>query len=147
MITEFQIGEFNYQSKKLSAMDQLYIVKRLAPIMGSLAGAFKKLGLTSEFKLTDENFSELIEPLTSVLSGISDADLEFVINRCLRVTSRQERGGVGWANITANNDFVMFPDIDLPVMLQITWNVLRSNLANFSLAKSFVSLAPAPAAA
>jgi len=68
-------------------------------------------------------------PIAQAISKMSDEDFNFVLNSCMDTATRQD--GEKWARIRAQGGGFMYEDIDLPVMMQITYKTLAENLGNF----------------
>jgi hypothetical protein len=124
MSSDFTIGSRNYKVGKMDAMTQFHVVRRLAPILDSLRDVLSKA----------DGFSiDALSPIADVIAKMSDADSEYIIGSCMAVTTREEAGGRGWANIwslTAKRP--MFDDIDMGTMLHVTFHVIMDSIAPFS---------------
>jgi hypothetical protein len=75
-------------------------------------------------------------PLMDVISKMSDEDSNYITGKCLAVTQRAIRSQVGevtsWSNVVSSNGELMYEDdIDMMVMLQISWAVIRESLSRF----------------
>jgi len=113
-MTELTIAGVAYRTGKLSAFQQMHIVRRITPCLGRLADAAGREPLMSDIVAA-------IEPL-------KDEDVEYICNACLSVTERRQTGG-GWAPLRVKEQTMY--DLSLPVMLQIAWAVIRENLSDF----------------
>lgn len=125
-MTEIDIGGNKYQIAKLNAFQQFHVARRIAPIMFSLGTA------ASTFLAKDKETAAVlkaIEPMVNVISQMSDADSQYVLNACLSVCSRQQ--GSGYSRIFVDGSGLMFQDIDLPTMMQLAYAVIQDNLGNF----------------
>lgn len=122
MPKEVEILGKQYKVGKLSAFQQMYILKRAAPVLGALQSAFS--GVDAEAEGTD-----VLGPLGEVVGALPDESLEYVVNTCLDVADVRQAGG-GWAPMRKNGA-LMFPDIDLLTLLSLTAHVLSENLAGF----------------
>ncbi len=110
----------NYQIGRLNAFDQLKIARKLAAtsvLIGSLVKA--------EAQKSDITFLVLL-----ILSHLDDASSEQVVNLCLGAVSRQQ--GTMVAPIM-NSGTMMFSDIGVSDILQLTSKVITENLGNFFL--------------
>lgn len=125
-MAEFIVSGINYRSHKMPVMQQFHIARRLAPIFSTLAGAAAKLQFVDGKIVGGE---ELIEPVAAGLASLSDADSEFVINACLNVTQRQQAPTL-YAPVIAGGR-LMFDDIGLKEMMQITWAILQETMTPF----------------
>ena len=130
---EFTISTHVYRAGKLNAFDQLYVIKRLTPMLGklaSLAGSNIKLTKGADGKATDldGDITTIITPLTEAITALPDADMDFVINTCLAACERKQPGG-GWAPVR-KGEATMY-EVSLSAMLTITYRVVRNNLSDF----------------
>lgn len=138
-MAEFQVGDKTYRSGKLSAMTQFHMVRRLAPLLGGIGAAAAAVrgqipaapADPAASPLPSETFlqADIIAMVADAVGKMSDQDTEYVINTCLSVCQRQQEGNV-WAPVTRSGR-MMFEDIDMAQMLQITWRVLQENLSSF----------------
>lgn len=117
-MVDFTVGGNNYRSDKMDAFTQFHVVRRLAPIFSSLKDAFSGAAESMD----------ILDSIASAISGMSDSDSEYVLKACLDVVKRQQ--GQAWAVLRAGGR-MMFTDIDLPIMLQITTHILQENIAPF----------------
>lgn len=130
---EFAIGNHMYRAGKLNAFDQLYVLKRLTPMLGklvSVAGSNIQLTTGTDGKVSDidGDITTIITPLTEAITALPDADMEFVINTCLAACERKQPGG-GWAPVR-KGEATMY-EVSLSAMLTITYHVVRNNLSDF----------------
>lgn len=118
-----------YRVSRMNAMDQFHITRRLMPLLASMgisAAQLKSLG-------KEEGGSELmalVGPAMGTLSAMDNDTAEFIINTCLTAVERSDAEG-RFAKVMVGGRF-MFEDIDMMVMLQLTYEVCRFNLAGFS---------------
>lgn len=129
---EFRINDVTYQAGKLNAFRQLHVSRKLAPVLPKLLPAFLSL---SQDELDTKDLvliAEAVAPATEVLSNMAEADVEYVIGACMSVVKRALPGNAGWTKVwNEAANLAMYEDIDLGVMLQITWKVLGDSLGNF----------------
>lgn len=122
-MADFEINGIKYQCGKMNAMTQFHVSRRLAPLLSSLTA------LAQGEKMEP---MQILASLMSEISKLSDADCEYVLYACMAVTTRDQGGGRGNANVLAGDGrTVMFPDIDMLTMLTIAANVLQDNLSGF----------------
>ena len=79
---------------------------------------------------------ESFVPLMEAIKKMSDEDSNYITGKCLAVTQRANRSPTGevtsWSNVVASNGELMYEDdIDMMVMLQISWAVIRESLSRF----------------
>lgn len=125
---ELSINGQTYRVDKLNAFAQFHVARRLAPALWALgSGAMSTLKQGGEF--SDAVALGAIGPLVEVIAKMSNADSEYVLAACLGVCSRQS--GTGWQKVYAEGGGLLFQDIDLPAMMQLTMAAIRENLGNF----------------
>lgn len=116
---ETTINGATYRIGKLTVFQQFHIARRLAPVLFSLGAA----------AANEEGGLQAFEPVADALSKMSDADSEYVLMSCLDVVHRKQ--GNDWANVRARGGGLMFDDISLGTMVQLTTAVIKENLGNF----------------
>lgn len=131
MSIEFEIGGQRYRAEKLDAFKQLHVSRKIAPIVPKLLPMFLKFSEQGDSMKEDlTGMAEAFEPLAQALADMPDADCEYVFNACLGVVARNQLGN--WASIwNQNARSLMFDDIDLGVMVQLTAKVIWDSLGNF----------------
>lgn len=138
---EFTVNGASYSNKKLSARQQLHVARRLLTVLGPMAPALMRLRDGDK----DSSVEIILASLAKAIGQMSDEDMDFVIDACLMSCQRQEKGG--WQRVMIDGGQIMYPDIDAGAMVQIAVNVIRDNLANFSLALPPESSVPGAGAA
>ncbi len=130
---ELTIGAGEYSTRKLNAFQQFHVARRLAPMIWALGeGMISQLkGEAAAIPAGDFDASGLfaLKASAEVLARMSNEDSEFILKTCLGAVTRKQPGG--WARIQAENGNMLFEDIDLPCMMQLTMTVIRENLGNF----------------
>lgn len=138
----FEVGGNTYRVGRLNAIKQLHVVRRLAPLIGSLKGADLRGAMTGG--VTDEERAKqsaalmtVLEPLAGAIAALSDDDTEYVLGACLMVCQRQAAGGLGWSAVWSEQaKRTMFDDITLTDMLTLVGRVIMQNLGDFTSALS-----------
>jgi hypothetical protein len=122
---EFVVAEKTYVAKQLSAMKQLHIARKLAPVLAGLApaGAGAKLALETALMAVLPNLAEK-------LASMKDEDAEFVVLNLLSACSRRENGG-GLASLVGASGGLMFQDIGMKEMIQIAVESGKHNFSDF----------------
>lgn len=115
-MADLTLSGAEYQTGKLNAMKQFHVARRLAPVLGAMAG------------MVASDPVKAFAPFAEAIAGMSDEDADYVLFACLDVTRRKQT--TGWAPIRSGAG-LMFDDIDLPVMVQIAAAVLQENLGGF----------------
>lgn len=119
---QVEINGAQYRIGKMNARQQFHVMRRLAPIMASL-GPLAAGGLDDAGALA---------PMAAVVAGLSDEDVDYVLDACLLVCQRQQ--GDGWAAIRVPNGkttLSMFADIDMAAELRLAAEAIKENLGDF----------------
>lgn len=118
---EFEVGAYRYRSAPLSAMDQVHLVRRLAPILSALREAAQ-----------DGDPLGMIGPAVEALGSMPDDAVDYVINACMAGVSRQKPGDTGWAKVwQASVRRPIFDDITGFELISITANVVMAEVGPF----------------
>lgn len=130
MSLEFEVAGQRYRAEKLDAFKQLHVSRKIAPIIPKLLPMFLKFAEKKDALKEDlAGMAEAFEPLAQALAEMPDADCEHVFNACLGVVMRKHQND--WASIWAGGS-LMFDDIDLGAMVQITAKVIWDSLGSFT---------------
>jgi hypothetical protein len=125
MSEEVTIGDVQYRIGKMDARTQLHIARRLSPIMSALVGLIRQ-------EDQGASIEDVLKPIANQLAGMPDAEVDYILDRCLAVCSREnDRHGTGWGPVMASNGRLMFQDITVAGMLQLAAAVIQENLAGF----------------
>lgn len=123
---QINLNGINYQIGKLDALTQFHVTRRLLPILATAGiGVSQLKGMK-----TVEDFMPLLGPITAIVASMSDEDSNYVIFTCLSVVKRQVTAE-SWANLTTPERKLMYQDLDMVMMLRLTFEVLRENLMGF----------------
>lgn len=133
MATEHKIGAHLYRIGRLNAKDQLQIVRRIAPVFSDSApmvmSVFRRIKAGE--RPTLDTLIEHFEPAVKAFKGMSDDDVDYVVDKALSVVDRQMKGAAGWGPMTAPNGVLMHQDLDWVVTVQLVWLVIQQNVLNF----------------
>lgn len=127
---EIEVGGNAYITRPLTARQQRNLTRRLVPLLTAgepIIGLMKTVGL--ELSSSVDTFMAAAGPLARAIGDMSDADSDFIFETCLNACQRKVSGGVQRI-ITANGELV-FADIQLAQQLQLTFYILKENLADF----------------
>jgi hypothetical protein len=155
-MSEIEIGQTRYRVNRMNVFDQAHVARKVAPIVFSMgrgyAAALSKIpertpqpppeytdgnggnGVTeADFEQPDQQeiaeqneiLFETLGPIADVLSKMSDEDVDYVLKKCLTVC--QKYTGTGWAPLMRNGN-LMFDDLDLATLMQLTMEVVQDNL-------------------
>lgn len=119
-MNEIELAGSTYAIGKLNAKQQFHVARRLGPALVALATGFTA-------SAEDDSLLKF-KPIAEALARMSDEDSEYILDTCLAVCSRKQEKG--FAKVMANGQ-MMFADIDLAVMIQLTAAVVKENLENF----------------
>lgn len=123
-----------YRIDKMPARTQFHVYRRLLPILMTLDRVPQILAFAKEKELsTEEQMGMMLaalRPLASALSEMKDEDADYVITAALSVVYREQAEGK-FAPVLAPNGVMMFNDIDLSGMVQLTVETIQENMGNF----------------
>jgi hypothetical protein len=117
------VNGHNYSIGKLSARQQFDIVRRL----GGVEFWFEQE--TAEDHVPGARWIGAI--VTGAASTIPQADIDFILETSLSVVRRHAGGNGAGAPIMAPNGRMMFEDIDMETMLELSDQVLQEALGPF----------------
>lgn len=119
----------DYVIGKLNAMDQFHITRRLAPMMANMGITAAQLKKLSSGKPTQDQILALLGPAVGTLSAMENDNVEYIIHKCMSVVHRVDSGKA--QPVQAAPGRFMYDDIDMPVMLMLTYEVCKFNLQGF----------------
>lgn len=133
---DFEISGNTYRSSKLDAFKQFHVARRLAPLLSGVSSAVKTEGAQpvaegdTPAPAPQRDFADFLEPMADALAHMPDADCDYILFTCLGAVQRQE--GTAWAKVVApGSRSLMFEDIDMGVMINITLKVIQENIGSF----------------
>jgi hypothetical protein len=150
-MSEIELQGVRYRVNKMSVFDQAHVARKVAPIIFSMgrgySNALAKLpqrapqpasngndSMAEEFEApTDQHETaeqnevlfETMGPIADVLAKMSDEDVNYVLKKCLGVCAKHN--GTSWAPLM-RGDNLMFDDLDLATLMQLTMEVVQDNL-------------------
>src|SRR5574343_293150 len=113
-------------------MQQWHVSRRIAPLIPGLIPVFVEISKRGGSKSLDalSGISETLSAFADGISSMSDEHSEYVLYTCLGVVRRLN--GQNWVPVwSAQHKAMMFEDIDLAVMIQLTVKVIIENLEPF----------------
>jgi len=119
-MTEFVVGGQQYRATKMDTFKQFHVARRLLKVISTLAPMMKDGRV--------DNVLDALPIMAAAIGEMRDEDADYILKVCLEHCQRNS-GGV-WGKVRAG-DVLMFEDIGLPEMMQITWKVIEENLASF----------------
>jgi hypothetical protein len=140
-MAEVEIDNVRYMINKMNVFDQAHVARKVAPIWFSMGRGFAAAvaanqALNGEANGVDEEdgevspgtMFEVMMPLSEILAKMSDEDVDYVLKKCLSVCARWN--GQTWTRMMQGGT-LMFQDIDLGTLIQLTMSVVQDNLAPF----------------
>ena len=127
-MSEIEIAGNIYSIAKLPARKQLHIARRLLPV----ADVLVHLMTVHDGELP---LMQALGALADTVGKLSDADFDYILDHCLEAVRR--KSGLGFqavAMVTPQGSRLLFEDLDdMSIQLRLIWEVIRTNLENFSL--------------
>lgn len=120
---EIEIAGNTYRIGKLSALTQFHMARRLAPLLAAVGVTAGNLKSAATLDL-----AELVGPASEVLARMSEADVNYVLFGCLDAVQRKQ--GDRFAPVQVR-EALMFQDLEMPSMVRLVIEVLRTNLGSF----------------
>lgn len=105
---------------KLDAFAQLHIARKLGPAVPIVQGLVATANAAKDKSLLT----------VLMLAQIGDMDTEHVIHKCLSVVGRRQEGGKV-ARVQNSDGGLMFDDISMQTLLDLTVAVIEENLGDF----------------
>lgn len=132
MAFDVDIRGTQYRVGKLSAMKQLHVSRKIAPLLPPLLPIMLRLDAGKPGALT-ENLAalpELVQPFADGLAALPDEHADYVVGECLAVVQRRQ--GNAWFSIwAAGAKQPTYDDIDLAVVMDLTVKVIADSLGPF----------------
>lgn len=110
------VGGHKYTVGKLDVFTQANIARKVAPMFAQVMAAKAATG-------------SVFVALAESLSHMTDDDFDFVMRSCMKVARRLD--GEKFLPVMAGNGSLMYQDIELPDVLQLTTAALQENLGRF----------------
>jgi hypothetical protein len=127
-VKEVEIGELRFQLSPLNAKDQFHLFRRVAPLMAGLGEGFSSIAAETgrdEDSISDGQVVKIMSPLFKVLSEMSDAECDYIIDKCM---SRVRMfNGQQWAPIFVAGRLQYENVIDMSIMMRLTVETLQHN--------------------
>ena len=126
---ELDLAGFTYRIGKLPAKTQFHLARKLAPVVSTLGTAVSQLGGSGAEQSQEQWIVTALGPVTEVVAGMSETDVNFIIDTSLSVVSRRQDDG-RYAPIQRNGN-LMFIDIEMPTMFRLVVETIKENLGSF----------------
>lgn len=133
--SDFSIGDKNFKLRKIHAMKQYQIVRKIAPILAEFLPAVKDMAKIqkSDADMTDDEkwdqLAKVASPILIGLSKLSEEDSQKVLTGLLEAAEIQQEQG-NWAKVASNGQ-ILFDNLPLKMLLQIAWYSFSFNLSDF----------------
>lgn len=128
---ELELAGTWYRTGKLDAFKQFHLFRKLMPLFSGMGEtAATNLAVAANGGDTSASRWSALGPIANAVADMSQQDSEFIIKTCLAVCQRKNPVGQ-WVRVTTQQGDLMFDDIDLQVMLQLSFAVIQDNLATF----------------
>lgn len=142
-MSETEIGGIRYQVNKMNVFDQAHVARKVAPIVFGMGKGYSQVvqgaqGANGEDGENTMMFDAMV-PITEILAKMTDDDVNYVLKKCLSVCQRHN--GTNWVPLMRSGN-LMFEDLELTTLIQLTMEVVQDNLGPSLLGL----LAPASAA-
>jgi hypothetical protein len=136
MTAETEVAGQTYRFGKLSAREQWNVLRRVGPLAKGLIPLAQEAlarAPAADGSATPVDIGALgltcIGPITEALQTLSDANSDYVIDRCLSAVQRQTAPGK-WVAV-GRGEALQFSDINMVVMLTLVAHSLWENLGDF----------------
>jgi hypothetical protein len=124
---EHEINGRQFRTGKLSAFRQFHLMRKLLPLFSGMGESFAEM--PGNVITGEGQFWHSLGPVAQAIADMSDQDSEWIIKTCLSVVS--VFNGRSWVALTTEQGDLMFNDIDMQVMLQLSFQVVQENLGSF----------------
>lgn len=115
-------------TKRMDAMKQFHVTRRLGPALVIAAASLKSI--LDGKNLAQDALLAVAGPVMQIVSHMSDEDVEYIIRTCLATVERKQ-GDTFAPVMTPDGKQFMFADMDQAVMIRMTIEVIYINLENF----------------
>jgi hypothetical protein len=129
-MAEFETGGNHYRTDKMSARDQLHLLRGLGPLFAPMARAalLEVSGDEATRRL------DMMIPFFEAFSKMEEKDVNTLVNKCFAVVRRRVSGGNGTSQygppmFTGQRD--QYEDLSLGDLMTICWEVVQENLGGF----------------
>jgi hypothetical protein len=110
-----------YDIGRIDTFKQLDIARRWSPVLVNL-------GLIAHSGKGPPDPQAIYKAMMLFSRGIPQEDQDFVMASCLSVVTRQADNGQGWQPVREpQSGRLMFDDMDVMTVLQLTWRVLEAH--------------------
>lgn len=125
---EVEIDGRRYRTGKLDAFKQFHLTRKLLPLFGGLGEAYAQMPAQVGDTRDVRAFWKALEPIAQAISEMSTEDSEWCVKTCLAAVTMFN--GHNWVPIMSGTQ-LMFEDIEMTAMLQLSLAVMQDNLGRF----------------
>lgn len=135
---ELTVGKRTYVTGRLDAFKQLHVSRKLAPLVMALQGSLGGLK-PEDFEIAKENddaavalFANSANPMVEAFSKMPNEDVDYIVGACLDVCQARDptAGALSPVRVAGK---MMFDDVDMAVVMRLTFAVVKENLGDFFL--------------
>lgn len=131
---DFEINGVQFKLRKIDALKQFHIARRISPILADLMPALSQMAKVDKNKALSEEdrlaqFAQLAEPLFKGFAKLSDEESDKLLNGLLTAVEMKQPAG-NWAKLS-NGSMLMFSDLDLAVLLNAAGRAFAFNMQGF----------------
>lgn len=131
-VATVEAGGHTYGVSTLDTFTQWHLARKMGPLLIPILPMVMRLYAAGQKKMV---FGDLMKEIAtylpdalSILASMPQEDADFVLLTCLGALHRKEK--TGWAKVRSAGA-LMYSDIKLPAMLQLTYEVIKANLGDF----------------
>lgn len=139
--TEFVHNNHTYQIRQMSAITQLLVAQKIAPLVIPMLQMGLNEGVMERLRGSDGNKADIldamlpnIERIMAVMAKMPEQDLQYIYRECLRhlLRSGGSESGMGWQEVwNEQNNRPLFDDIQGFDILILSVEVVKDQLENF----------------
>jgi Phage tail assembly chaperone protein, TAC len=136
-MSEVELGGIRYQVNKMNVFDQAHVARKVAPIVFGMgrgySQALSNLGGNGALPINGEDpepaqntvMFDAMLPIAEILAAMTDEDVNYVLKKCLAVCQRFN--GQQFVPMMRGGN-LMFEDLELTTLIQLTMEVVTDNL-------------------
>jgi hypothetical protein len=131
-VAEVEIKGITYNISRLPVFSQWDLARKLSPVIPALMPLLRQITPNTQPSLID--LGEALQPLAVVISQMSRADSNFVMNICLDAVRRRDPANGNYRPVRVpgpvedQGQLVFENEMDPVIMLRLAWEVIQLNL-------------------
>lgn len=138
------VREHLYRFRRIPPKQQLFISKRLTPILAGLQGMAPPLPKGAPAEEVAKQEAARIQQFVASLSSIPDDDLAFIMDTTLAFTDRQLANGSWMPVYNDRAKALQFQELELDALFEIVLTALGGSLGPFLSSLQALFGAPTP---